>query len=323
MEPGTGEAVRVAPPQAARPTRAFAVAAALATLCVSAAIGCLALRRWRRALFWLVTDWAWIVVFEVAAITGHPRLFWVGLLGFLGWHIPAAVDAYRLAARARARDEATWPTLIKAWVVLTVGAIVMAAGVLRPFFSEGFQMPSGSMVPTLLPGDHIMVDKLRHTVRRGDVIVFKWPRDPSIDYVKRLVGLPGDVVQISGGRLLVNGVELPRERYQEDCPQGPDGLTDFENAGPCVRWHETLDGHTYDIGTNTVLGEAGDMIRIVVPADALFVLGDNRDASSDSRYWGYVPLANVKGVVRFIWWSSPGPGLRGPVRWDRVDTLVR
>jgi signal peptidase I len=322
MGPGTGEAVLVAPPQATRPTRGFALAAALATFWVSAAIGCVALRRWRRAVFWLVTDWVWIAVFEAAAITGHPRLFWVGLLGFLAWRIPAAVDAYRLAARARARDEATWPTLIKAWVVLTVGAIVMAAGVLRPFFAEAFQMPSGSMFPTLIAGDHIMVDKLRHSVRRGDVIVFKWPNDPSVDYVKRVVGMPGDAVQISAGRLLVNGTELPREHYQVDCPKGPDGLTDFKDAIPCVLWHETLDGRTYDIGTDTVLGER-DMPRTVVPADALFVLGDNRDASSDSRFWGYVPLANLKGVVRFIWWSSPGPGLGGRVRWDRVDTLVR
>jgi signal peptidase I len=323
MEPGTGGAVLVAPPGAMRPTRGFAFAAALATFWVSAAIGCVAVRRWRRALFWLLTDWLWIVVFEAAAITGHPRLFWVGLIGFIGWRVPAAVDAYRVASRARARDEATWPTLIKAWVVLTVGAIVMAAGVLRPFFSEAFQMPSGSMAPTLVAGDHIMVDKLRHGVRRGEVIVFKWPRDPSVDYVKRVVGMPGDVVQISDGRLIINGAELPRERYQLDCPRGPDGLTEFQNAIPCVLWHETLDGRSYDIGTDTVLGEVRDMPRTVVPPDALFVLGDNRDASSDSRFWGPVPLANVKGVARFIWWSSSGPGGRRGLRWDRVDTLVR
>jgi signal peptidase I len=318
---GIGEAALVTPRGAIGPRRGVAFAAALATLWVSAAIGCVAVRRWRRALFWLLTDWAWIVVVVVAAVTGHPRLWWGGILAFLGWHVPAAIDAYRVVARARA--EATWPTLVKAWLVLTVGAIVMAAGVIRPFFSEAFQIPSKGMVPTLIVGDHIMVDKLHHSVRRGDVVVFRWPPDPSVEYVKRVVGLPGDVVELAQGRLSINGAALPRERYQDECPTGPDGATAFEDATPCVLWHETLDGRTYDIGTETVLGEGRDFVAQVVPAGAVFVLGDNRDNSSDSRMWGDVPLANVKGVVRFIWWSSSGEGMRGEVRWDRVDTLVR
>jgi signal peptidase I len=322
MEPWTGEAALVAPPEAMRPGRGFAFAAALATFWASAAIGCVAVRRWRRALFWLLTDWAWIVVYVVAAVTGHPRLWWAGLLGFIGWRVPAAVDAYRVVARARGRAAVPWPTLIKTWVVLTVGAIVVAAGVIRQFFAEAFQIPSSGMVPTLIVGDHIMVDKLRHSVRRGDVVVFKWPANPAFDYVKRVVGLPGDVVKIAHGYLSINGASLPRERYQEDCPKGPDGTAALDDATPCVLWHETLDGRTYDIGTETVLGER-DFPPTVVPADAVFVLGDNRDNSSDSRFWGYVPLANVKGVVRFVWWSSPGRGTGGGVRWERVDTLVR
>jgi len=321
MEPGSGEAAGATAPEAMRPGRGFAVAAALATFWVSAAIGCVAVRRWRRALFWLLTDWAWIVVAVVGSVTGHPRLWWVGLLGFIGWHVPAAVDSYCVVARARARSEVTWPTLIKAWVVLTVGAIVMAAGVIRPFFAEAFQMPSASMFPTLVVGDHIMVDKLRHSVRRGDVVVFKWPPDPKIDYVKRVVGLPGDVVEMADGHLSINGVALARERFQDDCPKGPDGTAVFDQATACVLWHETLDGRTYDIGTEPVFGQRS-FHRAVVPAGAVFVLGDNRDNSSDSRMWGPVPLANVKGVVRFIWWSSAGRRIRD-VRWERVDTLVR
>lgn len=320
MEPWVEEGALVAPPEATRPTRGFALIAALATFWVSAAIGCAAVRRWRRALFWLLTDWAWVVVFVAAAVIGHPRLFWGGALAFTGWRIPAAVDAYRVVARARACDEVTWSTLIKTWVVLTVGAIVMARGVIRPFFAEGFQIPSATMAPTLVIGDHIMVDKLSHSPRRGDVIVFKYPLDPNVDYVKRVVGIPGDVVEISRGRLVINGAAISRERYQEDCAKGPDGFTG--KPIPCVLWRETLDGRTYDIGTETVFGESHDMHPRVVPAGELFVLGDNRDNSSDSRAWGYVPLANVKGVVRFIWWSSSGPGTRGGVRWDRVGAIV-
>ena len=319
MEPRIGEGVLAAPSEAMRPTRGFALVAALATFWVSAAIGCVAVRRWRRALFWLLTDWLWVVVFVAAVVLGHPRLFWGGFLAFIGWRIPAAVDAYRVVARARARDEVTWSTLIKTWVVLTVGAIVMARGVIRPFFAEAFQIPSTAMAPTLVVGDHIMVDKLSHSPRRGDVVVFKYPLDPNIDYVKRVVGLPG-TGRYSHGRLFINGAATSKERYQEDCAKGPDGFSD--GSIPCVLWRETLDGRTYNIGTETVFGESRDMDPKVVPPDALFVLGDNRDNSSDSRVWGYVPLANVKGVVRFVWWSSSRPRMRGVVRWDRVGTIV-
>jgi signal peptidase I len=323
MEPVIGEGACANPREAMRPTFGFAFTAALATFWISAAIGCVAVRRWRRALFWLLTDWAWVVVFVAATVTGHPRLFCGGFLAFLGWRVPAAIDAFRVVARARTRDEVTWPTLIKTWVVLSLGAIVMFRGVIRPFFAEAFQIPSMGMFPTLIVGDHIMVDKLPRSPRRGDLVVFKSPLDPGTDYVKRVVGLPGDIVEIARGRLVINGTVIPRERYQEDCSKGADSPTVVEEAAPCVLWHETLDGRTYDISSDNALGELRDMVRKVVPTDALFVLGDNRDNSSDSRVWGDVPVANVKGVVGFIWWSSSERGMRGVVRWNRVATLVR
>ena len=116
----------------------------------------------------------------------------------------------------------------------------------------------------------------------------------------------------------MNDVELPRDRVQEDCPKGPDGLTAFEDATPCVLWNETLDGRSYQIGTDTILGERSSQ-RSIVPPDTVYVLGDNRDNSSDSRVWGPVPLANIKGTVTFIWWSAADRG----VRWDRVDMPLR
>jgi signal peptidase I len=162
-----------------------------------------------------------------------------------------------------------------------------------------------------------MVDKLRRVPERGDVIVFKYPLDPSTDYVKRVVGLPGDVVEIVAGRLVVNGVEAPRQRSESDCPR--DGTPSVEANTSCVLWDETLDGRTYRIETETTLGERGDFSRKVVEPDHVFVLGDNRDNSSDSRVWGTVPLEYVKGIVRFVWWSSGPSG----TNWDRVSALVR
>jgi signal peptidase I len=300
-----------------RGSRGFALAAALVTFWCSAAIGGIAVRRPRRAAFWLLTDYVWYALMLAAIVTGHPRAMWAGLLGTIAWRIPAAIDTYRIARRGV--EVATWPTLIRAWVLLTLGSLVLAAGVVRPFVAEAFKIPSKAMYPTLIVGDQIMVDKLRRTPSRGDVIVFKYPLDPSTDYVKRVVGLPGDVVEITSGRLAVNGVEVQRQRTQEDCPKGPDGFTAFEDAIPCVLWDETLEGRTYRIGTDTVLGERRDFSRKVVDPDHVFVLGDNRENSSDSRVWGTVPLDYVKGIVRFVWWSSDSSG----TRWDRVSALVR
>ena len=299
-----------------QPTRGLAVASAIATLAFSAAIGGVVVRRWRRAAFWLAAEVALYAVAIAAIVTGHPRLMWGGWFMALGWRIPAAIDAYRLTSRAV--QIAGWRTLIGAWLVLTVGAVGLAAGVVRPFVVEAFKIPSQSMYPALIVGDHIFVGKLRRQPRRGDVVVFRYPLDPSMDYVKRVVGLPGDVVEIASGRLAVNGVALSLDRFQEDCPKGPDGSTLLDDAIPCVLSKEALDGRTYVVGTQTVLGMRS-MERTVVPPDQVFVLGDNRDNSSDSRVWGPLPLENVKGIVLFIWWSSGPAG----VRWDRVDEVVR
>src|SRR5262249_15511301 len=126
---------------------------------------------------------------------------------------------------------------------------------------EAFKIPTGSMIPTLEIGDHIFVNKFIYDFRkphRGDVIVFKWPPDPSQDYIKRVVGVEGDRVEVRGGRVWVNGTSSG----EGTCP-------------PSARWG--CDGPT------------------IVPKDHLFVMGDNRDDSSDSRFWGFVPLGLIKG----------------------------
>jgi len=124
---------------------------------------------------------------------------------------------------------------------------------------------------------------------------------------------------MSARRLTVwscDDVELPLERYQEDCPKGTDGFTAYEESIPCVLSKETLDGRTYAIGTQAVLGKTGP---ITVPRGTVYVLGDNRDNSSDSRVWGPVPEDFVKGKVVGIWWSSDDKG----TRWERINRKVR
>jgi signal peptidase I len=293
----------------APPPRALVVTSTLATLGFSSGIGSIVVGRWRRAAFWLALEGAFYAAAIAAILAARPSFMWLGFFAALGVRVAAAVDAHRLARRAV--ELSSWRVLIAAWLVLTVVPAVLAAGVIRPFLVEAFSIPSKAMYPTLLVGDHIFVDKLHRAPHRGDVVVFRYPPDPSVDYVKRVVALPGDRVAISDGRLSVNEVELPLEKYQEDCPKGSDGFTAYEEAIPCVLSKETLDGRKYTIGTQAVLGKFGPQ---VIPPGHVFVLGDNRDNSSDSRVWGPVPLENVKGLVLFIWWS------RGPagVRWDRV-----
>jgi len=306
----------MAPPESAgnvgAPPRALTVTSTLATLAFSAGIGSIVVGRWRRAAFWLGLEVAFYAASILAILAARPRLMWLGFLAALGVRVAAAVDAHRLARRAV--ELASWRVLIAAWFVLTVGPAVLAAGVIRPFVVEAFRIPSKAMYPTLLVGDDIFVDKLHRVPRRGDIVVFRYPLDPSTDYVKRVVALPGDKVGISDGKLVVNGVELPLERFQEDCPKGPDGFTAYEDATPCVLARESLDGRKYPIGVQTVLQQFGP---IVIPPGQVFVLGDNRDNSSDSRVFGPVPLQDVKGIVLFVWWSSGPSG----VRWERVGDV--
>ena len=212
------------------------------------------------------------------------------------------------------------------------------------FVVQAFQIPSGSMENTLLVGDFLLVDKLHFAgtagpgrllpysdIRRGDIIVFSFPPDPSQFLVKRVIGLPGDRVRLRNKTVYVNGAPL-QESYVIYRQWLPDGYRDNFPArraySPDIdrRWRYQLDQYVND----------GD---IVVPANEYFVLGDNRDQSLDSRYWGFVPRANIIGRPLVIYLSVKGtePGrtndkllhsgqmahLLQLARWDRMFRLVR
>lgn len=213
----------------------------------------------------------------------------------------------------------------------SIGIAVAIALLLRAFVVEAFQIPSGSMIPTLEVGDHIFVAKFSYGLsipftntkvleiaapKRGDVIVFKFPLDPSIDYIKRVVGLPGDHVELRQNELFINGRPVPREhlgayRYSESGR----GLTDERE---CDLWNETLDGHRHD-----AIQEMGRPPQsyppFVVPEGNVFVMGDNRDNSSDSRVWGTVKHDLIKGKALIVWWSrgsaDDGPWYSQPLAW--------
>jgi signal peptidase I len=202
---------------------------------------------------------------------------------------------------------------------------------LRSFVAEPYEIPSGSMKPTLLVGDFIVVSKFSYGVRlpvidtkilnvghpgRGEVIVFRYPRDNETNYIKRVVGLPGDHILYIDKILYINGKQVPQEDVAEVAGQcgGYKAIERIENLPGAV--HKTY-----------VCPQAPDRAyEFTVPEDQYLVLGDNRDNSNDGRYWGYVPEQNLVGKAKMIWFSSDATkgwfsGER--VRWDRIATSIK
>ena len=207
--------------------------------------------------------------------------------------------------------------------------VILIVFVLRSFLVEPFKIPSGSMLPTLEIGDFILVNKYDYGIRlpivnrkvfdvgepkRGDVMVFRYPKDPALDYIKRVVGLPGDVVEYVDKRLIINGQPVAME---------PAGRYEYVAGGlnyiQAQTYREQLNGHShiamvmpdqppvilYQVEgafphrENCSYNERG--FRCRVPEGHYFMLGDNRDASNDSRYWGFVPDDHIVGRAFLIW----------------------
>ena len=200
--------------------------------------------------------------------------------------------------------------------------------VLRSFIFEPFRIPSGSMKPTLLIGDFILVSKFAYGVRlpvihkkvldvgepeRGDVAVFRFPRDERLDYIKRIVGLPGDEIQYRDKTLTVNGVVAAQNLIGEY--KDPDGGNEA-----IIEKTETLDDLEHQILISTSRINANEL-EFTVPEGTYFAVGDNRDNSNDSRYWGPVPEENLVGKAFMVWmhfnWDNGG------VKWSRLGDRIK
>ncbi len=206
--------------------------------------------------------------------------------------------------------------------------IILAVLLLRSFLVEPFRIPSGSMMPTLLVGDFILVNKFAYGLRlpvlntkivdigepqRGDIAVFRYPEDPGIDYIKRVIGVPGDHIRYVDKKLYVNGELIPREPVGKYVAGGASA-----SMSGAMRYRETIGGVTHDI----LLRENGFRrdFEYTVPEGGYFVLGDNRDNSRDSRFWGAVPEENLVGKAFFVWmnWDP----VEGGITWSRIGTVV-
>ena len=208
--------------------------------------------------------------------------------------------------------------------------VILVVFLLRSFLVEPFKIPSGSMMPTLLVGDFILVNKYVYGIRlpvinkkvidirspeRGEVMVFRYPEDPSLDYIKRVVGVPGDRVTYRNKHLTINGKPVKMES---------DGDYNYVKSGlqyiTATLYREALGAHLHTtlVQPDTPTVRVGDVRQFphlencnysdegftcVVPAGHYFMMGDNRDDSNDSRYWGFVPDRNIVGKAFMIWWN--------------------
>lgn len=251
------------------------------------------------------------------------------------------------AANGRSRKRALSSGWIWQWAKVLPPALLLFL-VLRTFAVEAYKIPSTSMERTLLVGDFLLVNKwlygaeVPYTHRRlpavraprlGDIVVFQWPTDPTKNFVKRLVGGPGDTLSMQGGVLRRNSAVL-RERYVSHTEPNVDPMTDD------FRWQRGfLTGIAAAADTNAnAMASVGmppiyrpsrdNWGPIVVPLRHLFVLGDNRDNSLDSRYWGFVPDSLLRGTPWIVYYSfTPDSAARAPwltrIRWSRLGSAIR
>jgi signal peptidase I len=215
-------------------------------------------------------------------------------------------------------------SIIREYAEALIIAIILALTI-RVFVVQAFKIPSGSMIPTLMIGDHILVSKLAYGFQlpkdcefqvsfppvtcfsstivmsfdppvRGDIIVFRYPEDENKDFIKRVIGLPGDTIHIHNKHVIVNGQPLLDDAFTQRVDPGIiDGrINPRDNLGP-----------------------------LTVPPESYFVMGDNRDQSLDSRFWGFVRMDKIKGRAFLVYWSWNGQGAWTDwIRWERIGKLI-
>lgn len=238
-------------------------------------------------------------------------------------------------------------TRLKNWLADTGKQLAIAIFIvmfLRSSIVEPYKIPSGSMIPTLFIGDHIFVNKFAYGFKipftefilekpifmtkatlpaRGDVIVFRYPKDESINYIKRVVGLPGDLIAIRDKVLYLNNKPIAIDPLKDERLEA--GIENEEERQVLTLYKEKLENveHPVLYNMNSLLNS--DYGPVEIPEGKLLCLGDNRDRSSDSRVWGFVPLENVKGKAMFVWLNfvfQMENEFRFQFRPERIGTII-
>ncbi|MEW6210950.1 MAG: signal peptidase I [Acidobacteriota bacterium] len=235
-------------------------------------------------------------------------------------------------------------------LLIALAIIFIPAAIFFFFFAQFVKVPTGSMANTILPGETLVVNKYFRNIARGDIIIFNYPKDPSIRYVSRVIGLPGESIEISDNKVFINGEELAEHRVYVEPQDSEDTspLKIVSDEGGQTEWaacyykreeddsiYSLFDMARYgtrrpfkvpvkgdplpeeiadDVKARRVYDSDGDS---VYDSDQYFVLGDNRDNSQDSRFWGTVPGHFITGKPFLVYWSAE-PSPDGKTRWDRV-----
>ncbi len=224
---------------------------------------------------------------------------------------------------------------MKIWEeIKSFGVAIIIALLLRAFVIQSFHIPSGSMIPTLMIGDFILVDKITYHLRppeRGDVVVFHYPLDESTYFVKRIIGVPGDRIQEIRGVLYINGKpvrEIPDGNltYEEDKKFYTGRI--FKELLPSVS-HSIFGGHARKIFRKHLIlktnlngtGNGDNTPLFIVPKGKYFMMGDNRNHSYDSRFWGFVDRKEIVGIARVIFFSIDTNHWR--IRFKRIGKLIK
>jgi signal peptidase I len=238
-----------------------------------------------------------------------PYTLFLCLLVMIVASVAVIVDAVRTARRLgdtyQLKTYNRWHIYLAAIVLF--GFALDAPTIIKTFYVQSFKIPSGAMMDTLLPGDHIEVMKFFYAIpnpfsespimhlgspKRGDIIVFKFPEDESKNFIKRVIGVPGDTIEIRNKQLWINSAQLTETYVKHVDP----------NVIPA------------SVQARDILGP------LTVPPDSYFVLGDNRDQSLDSRFWGFVKSSKILGKARVIYWSWDSKNFQ--VRWERIGKPI-
>ncbi len=263
----------------------------------------------------LVIAFFGLLVWVVFTFGIEPALALATLVSGVVWLV------YRVV---KGRSDGQLPTTVE--YARSFFPIFLIVLLLRAFLVEPFRIPSGSMMPTLLVGDFILVNKFTYGIRmpvtktklielgepeRGDIVVFRLPQNPRLDYIKRVVGLPGDRIAYRGKTLIINGEPVPLEPIAPYQPEGS-GM----RALGSIEGRERLGEVEHSVLVNPMSPDFGPSCQflgtreVTVPQGQYLMVGDNRDDSNDGRCWGFVPEQNLVGKAFFIWlswdWQRPG-----------------
>lgn len=303
------------------PSRAVAVALQLIS---PPGLGQFFLGRRLRGVLWLLVPCCCVLAYGLSitwlgVIVGYRLMTLLLITGMLLVPLAGIVDILRVPRSELRRVRKL--TVVGFWFggeALIIGVALLS----RHFLVEAFQIPSAAMMPTLLPGDHVMTDKPIFWFRepkRGDVITFKYPEKPEVDMVKRVIAMSGDRLQVRGGHPWINGWEVPY------CVVGTVKLPDVDGRPSYGEVDvEFLEGEAYLTFLDAGAGTSATQGPFWVPDNQLWVLGDNRNSSHDSRFWfggkgGGVPRDFVRARVLLRWWWS---GNDGRFDWSRLGASL-